>query len=105
VDICLNIDHYFHNSINRFCGLVLYMVFYTTFNNISVILLRSVLLVEETGVLKDEFIRGRRRRDRMVVGFTTTYAISAYHHQSCEFELRSWRDVLDTILCDKFVMQ
>ena len=25
--------------------------------------------------------RGRRRgRDRMVVGFTTTYAISAYHH-------------------------
>ena len=51
VDICLNIDHYFHNSINRFCGLVLFMVFYTTFNNISVILLRSVLLVEETGVL------------------------------------------------------
>jgi len=24
--------------------------------------------------------RGRRDRDRMVVGFTTTYAISAYHH-------------------------
>ena len=24
--------------------------------------------------------RGRRCRDRMVVGFTTTYAISAYHH-------------------------
>jgi len=23
---------------------------------------------------------GRRVRDRMVVGFTTTYAISAYHH-------------------------
>ena len=22
----------------------------------------------------------------MVVGFTTTYAISAYHHQRCEFE-------------------
>jgi hypothetical protein len=48
--ICLNIDHYFHNSINRFCGLVLFMVFYTTFNNISVILWRSVLLVEETRV-------------------------------------------------------
>ena len=26
-----------------------------------------------------------RDRDRMVVGFTTTYAISAYHHQRCEF--------------------
>jgi hypothetical protein len=25
-------------------------------------------------------IRGRRGRDRMVVGFTTTCAISAYHH-------------------------
>ena len=41
----------------------------------------------------------------MVVGFTTTYAIIAYHHQSCEFESRSWRDVrtknvLDTTLCD-----
>ena len=24
--------------------------------------------------------RGRRGRDRMVVGFTTTYAISVYHH-------------------------
>ena len=24
--------------------------------------------------------RGHRGRDRMVVGFTTTYAISAYHH-------------------------
>jgi hypothetical protein len=28
---------------------------------------------------------GRRGRDRMVVGFTTTYAISAYHHWCCEF--------------------
>jgi hypothetical protein len=45
--------------------------------------------------------RGRRGRYRMVVGFTTTYAISAYHHQNCEFEPRSWRGVLDTTLCDK----
>jgi hypothetical protein len=26
----------------------------------------------------------------MVVRFTTIYAISAYHHYSCEFESRSW---------------
>ena len=26
------------------------------------------------------FMRGRRDHDRMVVGFTTTCAISAYHH-------------------------
>jgi hypothetical protein len=37
----------------------------------------------------------------MVVGFTTTYAISAYHHYSCELESHSWRGVLDTTLCDK----
>ena len=33
----------------------------------------------------------RCSRDRMVVGFTTTFTISAYHHNRCEFESRSWR--------------
>ena len=41
-------------------------------------------------------------RDHMVVAFTTTYAISAYNHKSCEVESgRSWRGVLNTTLCDK----
>jgi hypothetical protein len=44
------------------CLFVCLMVFNTTFNNISVISWRC-----------------RRGRDRMVVEFTTTYAISAYH--------------------------
>ena len=44
---------------------------------------------------------GNHGRDRMVVGFTTTCAISAYHHKSCEFESHSWQGVLDTTLCDK----
>ena len=48
--------------------------------------------------------RDRRGRDGMVVGFITTYAISAYHHISCEFEPRSWRGVLDTTLCDKICL-
>jgi hypothetical protein len=48
-------------------------MFKATSNNISVILLWC----------------GRRGRDRMVVGFTTTYAISAYHQRSCEFEYLS----------------
>jgi hypothetical protein len=43
-----------------------------------------------------KYYRGRHGRNRMVVGFTITYAISAYHHLSCEFESRSWRCVLDT---------
>jgi len=47
------------------------------------------------------YVGGHRGRDRMVVGFTTTCAISAYHHLSFEFEFRSWRSVLDTTLCDK----
>ena len=35
------------------------------------------------------YFRGRRGRDRMVVGF------SAYHHYGCEFEPCLWRGVLD----------
>jgi hypothetical protein len=46
---------------------------------------------------------GCRGRDRMIVGFTTSCAISVYHLLSCEFEPRSWRSVLGTTLCDKFV--
>ena len=34
---------------------------------------------------------GRSGHDRMVVGFMTTYAISAHHHWWCEFESRSGR--------------
>ena len=41
----------------------------------------------------DPITRGRRGLDRMVVGLTTTYAISDYHHLSCEFESRSVRGV------------
>jgi len=29
----------------------------------------------------------------MVIGYTTTYAIDAYHHWCCEFEFRSGRGV------------
>jgi hypothetical protein len=41
----------------------------------------------------------RGRRGRMVVGFTTTYAISAYHHLWVQILLR--RCILNTTLCDK----
>jgi len=53
---------------------------------------------------RDSFIiiiRGRRGRDRIVVGFTTTYAISAYHHWCCEFESRWERRVQHYVI--KFV--
>jgi hypothetical protein len=38
-----------------------------------------------------------RDRDHMVVEFTTTYAISAYHHWCCEFKSVMW-DIHHTIL-------
>ena len=44
-----------------------------------------------------KFYRGR---DHMVVGFTTTCAIYL-SPLNCEFELCSWRDVLNTTLCYK----
>jgi hypothetical protein len=48
------------------CFFACLMVLNATFNNILFIKLSFMY-------------RGRRGRDRMVVGFTTTYAISAYH--------------------------
>jgi hypothetical protein len=47
------------------------------------------------------YLRGCHGGDRMVVGLTTAYAISAYPHWGCEFESRSWWGVLDATLCDK----
>jgi hypothetical protein len=47
------------------------------------------------------YIHYRHGCDRMVVGFTTTYAISAYHHWCCEFESRSGRGVKHYVM--KFV--
>ena len=47
------------------------------------------------------YLRGRRWRNRMVVGFTTTYAIRAYHHWCCEFESLSGRGVQHYVI--KFV--
>jgi hypothetical protein len=44
---------------------------------------------------------GRRGRDRMLVVFTTTYAISVYHHWSCVFESRSGRGLQHYVI--KFV--
>jgi hypothetical protein len=36
-----------------------------------------------------------------IIGFATSFATSAYHHQSCDFESRSWWGALDTTLHDK----
>jgi hypothetical protein len=49
------------------------------------------------------YCRVRRGLFRMVVGFTTTYVISAYHHWCCEFKSRSGRGVqhyVKKFVCD-----
>ena len=52
-------------------------------------------------IIKKHFNRSifKKGRDHMVVGFTTTYAISAYHQKGCEFRSHSWRGVCDTTVC------
>ena len=58
-------------------------------------------LLIATLVSSNLVLGARRGRNRMVVGFTTTYAISAYHHWCCEFESRSGRGVQHYVI--KFV--
>ena len=45
-----------------------------------------LFLKHDTLVHISDWRRGLRRRDRVVVGFTITRVISAYHQQRCEFE-------------------
>ena len=40
----------------------------------------AILKLYLDDILTDVLVRDRRGRDRLVVGFTTTYGISAYHH-------------------------
>ena len=40
----------------------------------------SLTNISYIGIFSKVWTMARRGRDRMVVGFTTTYAISAYHH-------------------------
>jgi hypothetical protein len=83
-DISINLHHYFCPTPIIFCYFGV-MVSNATFNNIAIISWRSVFLVEETGVTQ---ILSRRSRghDRIVVIFTSTHPISAYHNVSCDFE-------------------
>ena len=46
--------------------------------NVDVLTLFEHAIYESINFLPDG--RGHRGRDHMVVGFTTTYAIIAYHH-------------------------
>jgi hypothetical protein len=60
--------------------------------SITIVTILSSSIIFNSVIRKD--LRGR---DRLVTGFTTTYAISTYHHKRYEIESSS----SDTTLCDK----
>ena len=61
--------------------------------------LTLIVIINQTLDLNHNW--GCHGRDHMVVWFTTTYAISAYHHWCCEFESRSERGVQHYVI--KFI--
>ena len=81
-----------------FCGV---LVFNAILRNNTVISWRSALLVDYREMTTENHRplylmctvysqqNGHHGHVHMVVGFTTTNVISAYHHWSCEFESRS----------------
>jgi len=61
---------------------------------------KKISLINKSGhqrnLLFDNMFGGRHGCDGMVVGVTTTYVTSAYHHKRVEFKFCSWRGALDT---------
>jgi len=51
-------------------------------NQILFCFAKTLFELAEMVTKRDPTVRGRRGRDRIVVGFTTTCAISAYHYLS-----------------------
>jgi hypothetical protein len=47
------------------------------------------------------WLPGRSGLDRMIVAFTTTCTINAYHHWSCVLQSRARPGIIDTTLCYK----
>jgi hypothetical protein len=60
------------------------MVFKATLNNMTVLSVEDPEKITDLSQVTANFItkdhRGCRGRDRIVVGLTTTYTTSAYHH-------------------------
>ena len=59
---------------------ILLKVAFITINLTLTLILEGAYCLLCIMLLYQSDIRGRRGRERMVVGFSTTYAISAYHH-------------------------
>jgi hypothetical protein len=95
--LCGNYVILCYRVIHRYCGIHVNIRIYVKVRSGMAIYILSIWFVFMLSLVYFYFFG----RDRMVVGFTTTYAISAFHHWSCEFESLWWRGVLDTTVCDK----
>ena len=82
------VTHFVWQYVTFLSGSESVQVFFLSF---ICIYIHCICTVVGDPIIKRE--EGRRGRDRMVVGFTTTYAIGAYHHWCCKFESRSRRGV------------
>jgi len=76
---------------------IFFFFFFRFVRNVSIKSYMWYIIIDKISVCSG----GRRVRDRMVVGFTTTWTINAYHHENCEFEPCSWQGELDIPVCDK----
>jgi hypothetical protein len=47
--------------------------------------------IDKSDIFSKLILGGRHSRDRMVIGFTATYAIVPHHHRCCGFDSRSGR--------------
>ena len=78
-----NCIHFFKNKLGWLIGR--FMVFNATFNNISVIWRRSVLLVEETGVPAEDQVTDKLKSHNVVsstpsLGVIRTHNVSGDRH-------------------------
>ena len=65
------------------------MTFLLTFLSLYIFTIWIYIIIVFVFCSINWYCRDRCGRDRMVVGFTTTYVISAYHHECCELESHS----------------
>ena len=88
LDIPLNIYIYIKKTIYVFIKIVRNIFYKKTIS-----FQEQTLLYQEHSISFQMAYGAHRSRGRMVVAFTTTYAIGAHHHLCCEFEYRSGRGV------------
>jgi hypothetical protein len=100
---CTHINHYFNKPGNWAVMYVCYGCrFFFGFYNFSIRCWTVWYFFPFIIHFNDLYLlKGCRGRNHVVVGFTTTYVINAYHHLCWEFESRSGRGVYHYVI--KFV--